>query len=202
MTCIKGKDIEEVVQGLKDILKQKGGKLEEVRAGVNLKELCIVAGEDNNITIMYPKDFNYGEYYTKVLTEILNCTGFMFHIQDSNLWMYLLYSKGKVVDTFNPMPNYLKEKITFQDIEKWQGNPKVVCKYFTDLLEKDIKNYYKRWDMKILEDGLSAYENDYGSYGDEWQLLDFMSKLNFIYPINLENNQPIGKLYKIKLPME
>ena len=68
--------------------------------------------------------------------------------------------------------------------------------------KQDFENYLVRWDLDA-EEQIKAYPDD--EFGQEdWQLLDFMKKLGFPYPIDYEW-RPIGDTYRFwtkELPLK
>ncbi|NMM62452.1 hypothetical protein HBE96_07060 [Clostridium sp. P21] len=195
-----GKKAEEVTKALEEYISFKKGNIEEVQPVNEAFDLCVIGENEKNTTIVYPNDFFRWEEASEYLSKVLNTSVCSFHIHDSDLWMYSFYNCGNVEDKFNPIPDYW-ERLSEKEIEKWKGNPEVICKFIKDISSDDIKNYYKFWRRDNVQ-AEKAYEEDEFAFGDEWQVVDFMNKLSIIYPFEEDNGFPIGKTYKISLRYE
>lgn len=90
---------------------------------------CIIDEANGNTTIFYPDGYLEWDDSSEFISRELNATVFSLHIHDGDLWMYLLYNNGKVVDQFNPVPDYWDENITDEEIESWKGNASIVTNY-------------------------------------------------------------------------
>lgn len=85
-------------------------------------------------------------------------------------------------------------------MDKWKGNPKVICDFVKDVEIENIKNYYRFWEIEMDDDSEEkAYEEDESYFGDDWQIIDFMNKLSLTYPLEEETGFPIGRTYKFKV---
>ncbi|AKN31049.1 hypothetical protein Ccar_09390 [Clostridium carboxidivorans P7] len=197
MSGVIGKSTKEVIQALQDYTKFKKGTMEEAAVVNETFDLCVVGGNDKNTTVVYPDDFFEWDEASEYLSKVLNTSVFSFHIHDSDLWMYIFYNCGNVEDKFNPIPNYWEE-LSQTEIEEWRGKPEIICNFIQGVLLKDIENYYKVWDEDDFNEE-KAYEEDEFGFGEDWQVVDFMDKLNIIYPFDKENGFPIGKTYKFTI---
>lgn len=157
---------------------------------------CIVNEQNGNTTILYPYGFSEWDETSEFISRELNATVFSLHIHDSDLWMYLLYNNGEIVDQFNPVPDYWDKNITDEEFERWKGNASIVTQYISYVKSEDIDKYLVLWDIDEDEDeNTKAYPTD--EFGkEEWQLLDFMTKLRLEYPLD-DNNKPKGQLYRL-----
>jgi hypothetical protein len=148
--------------------------------------------------VLYPGNFFDWDNAAQFLSERLGKPVFSFHIHDGDLWMYVLYDKGKVVDQFNPVPDYWQE---LDDTERhsWQGNPSEVARRVPGLTIEQISRYLKQWGDEVFESGerKKAYPTDQFYYGDDWQLVDFMAKLGLDYPVD-DQGAPHGTTYKFR----
>jgi hypothetical protein len=154
---------------------------------------CIIEESNGNTTIFYPDGYLEWDDSSEFISRELNATVFSLHIHDGDLWMYLLYNNGKVIDQFNPIPDYWDENITEEEIESWKGNASVVTKYVSYIKQKEIEKYLVRWDLDE-EESTKAYPTDEFTK-EEWQLVDFMKKLKLPYPLD-DNGNPKGQTYK------
>lgn len=198
MSGVIGKDTKEVTKVLEEYTKIKKGSMLEVQPQNEAFDLCVIGGEGKNTTVVYPDDFFDWDEASQHISRELNTSVFSLHIHDSDLWMYIFYNCGEAVDQFNPIPDYWQE-ISSEEIEKWKGNPGVICNLVKDVAIDDIRNYYKFWDM-LEDEEEKAYEEDEFYFGDDWQIIDFMNKFNLSYPFEEETGLPTGKTYKFTIP--
>lgn len=162
---------------------------------------CLVISEGvSGATVLYPRDFFDWDSASKYLSERLRRPVFSFHIHDGDLWMYLLFENGRVVDQFNPVPDY------WQDLEdddegrrSWQGDAAEVARRVPGLASELIAKYLVPWDDKVFKaaERKKAYPTDEFYYGDEWQLVDFMRKLALDYPLD-DRGEPHGAAYRFQ----
>lgn len=197
MSGVIGKNAAEVTNALQEYININEGIIEEVQPVNEAFDLCVVGENEKNTTIVYPNDFLEWEETSEYLSKALNTSVFSFHIHDGDFWMYNFYNCGESKDKFNPIPDYW-EDLPEEEIEKWKGNPQIICKFVKDISFNDIENYYKFWGRDNVKNK-KAYEEDEFSFCNDWQVVDFMDKLNIIYPFEQENGLPIGKTYKITL---
>lgn len=199
MSGVIGKNEKEVTKVLEEYTKMKKGTMVEVEPQNEAFDLCVIGGNSKNTTVVYPDDFFDWDEASEYLSRELNTSVFSLHIHDSDLWMYIFYNCGKAVDQFNPIPDYWEE-LSSKEMNKWKGNPKVICDFVKDVEIEDIKNYYRFWEIEMDDDSEEkAYEEDESYFGDDWQIIDFMNKLSLTYPLEEETGFPIGKTYKFKV---
>lgn len=130
--------------------------------------------------IFYPDNFLKWDDASAFLSRQLRAPVFAFHIHDDDLWMFTLYVDGIPVTNFNPIPDYWDDDIPEDEIEKWRGDARVVCRYVPGLEESRIEKYFTRWDLD--DDRGRAYPDDQFPNGDCWQLCDFIKKTGLHYP--------------------
>lgn len=200
MSAVIGKSAEEVTKALEAYITENKGTIEEVQPVNEAFDLCVIGENEQNTTIVYPGNFFRWEEASEYLSKELNTSVFAFHIHDSDLWMYFFYNCGNVEDKFNPIPDYWEE-LTEEEVEKWKGNPEIICKFIKNISADDIKNYYKFWRSDDVQEE-KAYEEDEFCFEDEWQVVDFMNKFSIIYPFEEESAFPIGRTYKITIEDE
>jgi hypothetical protein len=205
LSGIIGKTQEEVYASLSNYAKSVGGDLQQDNAiNSDNANCCIICEAHGNTTIFYPYGYLEWDDSSAFISKALNAPVFSFHIHDGDLWMYVLYNNGAIVDQFNPIPDYW-ESMTEEEIESWKGNAAIVAEYVTGIEPADIEAYLVRWDLEEDEEGEKAYASDTYTR-EEWQLVDFMDKLRLKYPIDDEGN-PEGQTYKLwteklRLPSE
>jgi hypothetical protein len=158
---------------------------------------CLVVSEGAaGVTVLYPSDFFEWDSAAQYLSQRLKQPVFSFHIHDSDLWMYSLYEKDKVVDQFNPVPDYWQE-LDADERLSWQGNAFEVAKRVPGLSPDQISNYLVQWGDGVFEERKKAYPTDRFHFGDDWQLVDFMNKLGLDYPID-DRGAPHGITYRFE----
>jgi hypothetical protein len=193
LSGVIGKSHTEVKNSLTKFAKSVGGGLLEETLSTDNYNCCIIDEYDNNTIIIYPNGYIEWDKSSEFISKDLKTTVFSCHIHDGDLWMYVLYNNGKVVDMFNPIPDYWDEDMSDKEIKSWAGSAKIVAQYLSNIKPKDIERYLVRWDLDE-ENSEKAYENDEFSKED-WQLLDFMRKIGLTYPIK-DNGESKGITFK------
>lgn len=194
LSSVVGKSHNQVAEALAKYTKSVDGGLEQVD-GINsdTDNCCIIEEKDGNTSIFYPDGYLEWDDSSQFVSKELEATVFSFHIHDGDLWMYIMYYNGAIIDQFNPIPDYWDDSLSETEINEWSGDVDVVVKHVPDVKVTDIKNYMVRWDLDAEE--IRAYPKDEFAQG-EWQLVDFMNKLNLPYPID-EDGNPSGATYKM-----
>jgi hypothetical protein len=170
-----------VVEALRAYAEGNGGTLEEAAATT---DHCLSIGEGaGGVTVVYPDGFLGWDSASQALSERLGKPVFSFHVHDGDLWMYLLYERGAVVDQFNPVPGYWEE-IGEEERRCWLGDAHKVASSVPGLVPEQISDYLVQWDDLLLlwKEPRKAYATDRFHYGEDWQLIDFMDKLGLAYP--------------------
>jgi hypothetical protein len=203
MSSVIGKTKDEVITSLRNYaISATGGLAQEYNIDSDDENCCIIEEENGNVSVFYPNGYIEWDNSSAFISKELNASVFSFHIHDSDLWMYVLYNKGQIVDQFNPVPDYWDENTPAEEIQRWKGNADVVTAFSKNTHKEAIEKYLVRWDMEseTLE---KAYPTDQFEQG-EWQLIDFMSKLKLPYPID-NTGRPKGLTFKLwtnQLPLE
>ncbi|MGA2258551.1 MAG: hypothetical protein ABSG53_28130 [Thermoguttaceae bacterium] len=187
-----------VEDALRAYATERGGTLEALGSSADLSEALLIAESGNHVTVMYPGDFVQWDAASEYLSQTLGTSVFSLHIHDEDLWMYVLFSKGKQVDQFNPIPNYWLRKMPENERQEWSGKAAVVGQHWPDLEPESIGNYLFEWD---LEDDLKekAYPDDNFPFNDCWQVTDFMRRLGLVYPID-DGGKVSGATYRFVMP--
>ena len=194
LSGVVGKTESEVLSSLKKYASSvEGGINRDDTLDTENDNCCIIEEANNNTTIFYPYGYLEWDASSEFISKDLNAAVFSFHIHDGDLWMYILYHNGQVVDQFNPIPDYWGEDLGEDEIESWKGNAAAIAKYAPYINIKDIENYLVRWDLDE-DENTKAYPTD-ESGKEEWQLVDFMTKLKLPYPID-DDGKPKGHTYK------
>src|SRR5687767_10218038 len=195
LSGVIGKTEPEVLSSLKKYASSvEGGIIRDDTLDPENDNCCIIEEANSNTTIFYPYGYLEWDASSEFISKELNAAVFSFHIHDGDLWMYILYHNGQVVDQFNPIPDYWGEDLGEDEIESWKGNASAIAKYVPYVNIKDIENYLVRWDPDEEEEEIKAYPTD-ESGKEEWQLVDFMTRLKLPYPID-DDGKPKGHTYK------
>lgn len=200
LSGVIGKPQTVVVNSLLNFTKSAGGNLEKDDLINGQDNCCVIQEAGNNTSILYPDGFVEWDEASAFLSKDLAVPVFSFHVHDGDLWMYILYVNGEIVDQFNPIPDYWDESIPVEEIETWKGDATIVAKYIPGLNPKNIERYLTRWDLESEENN-KAYPGD--EFTRDWQLIDFMKKTGLSYPAD-EDNNATGETYRLstkKLPI-
>jgi hypothetical protein len=185
LSRVVGGSKEAVIAALRTYAEDYAGSLEEEELTFEDDGCLAVSEGTGGGTVLYPADFFDWNDAAQHLSKRLGKPVFSFHIHDGDLWMYLFYDNGEVVDQFNPLPDYWQE---LEDDERrsWKGNATEVARRVPGLAPEQIAAYLVQWGDEVLEASgrKKAYATDRFYYGDDWQLLDFMDKLGLDYPLD------------------
>lgn len=194
LTSVAGKTEKEVVHSLANFAKSREGGLEKETLSSNHDHCCIIEEAGGNSTILYPYAFLEWDEASEFISKDLNAPVFSFHIHDGDLWMYTLFVNGEMADQFNPVPGYWDE-ISEEEAESWKGNASIVASHLKNVPAAEIEKYLVRWDPDASGEE-KAYPTDEFHMAEDWQLLDFMKKLQLPYPqVDQANNT--ASTYKI-----
>jgi hypothetical protein len=195
LSAVIGKAQNEVVTSLSNYAASVGGgMLAENALRADHENCCVIEEADGNTTISYPDGYAEWDASSEFISRELNATVFSFHIHDGDFWMYVMYNNGKVVDQFNPVPDYWDDDLPKKELERWKGNAFAIAQYLPFVKPKDIKNYLVKWNLDDEETSKAYPTDDYAR--EDWQLLDFMARLKLPYPLDEDGNAK-GQTYKI-----
>jgi hypothetical protein len=198
MSGVIGASEESVVAALRAYAEGNDGLLEEAELTTEDDDCLVISEGPAGVTVLYPSDFFDWDSATQEISQRLRKPAFSFHIHDGDLWMYTLYENGHLIDQFNPVPDYWQE--LEEDTQRaWQGNASEVAQRVPGLAPEQIAKYLVQWGDEVFEsdERRKAYSTDRFYYGDEWQLLDFMSKLGLDYPMD-ERGAPHGVTFRFQ----
>ena len=198
MSGIMGSDEDSVVAALRTYAEDHEGSLQLTALALDDDGCLVVSGGVGGVTVLYPGDYFDWDNAAQHLSRRLGKPVFSFHIHDGDLWMYILYENGQIVDQFNPLPDYWEE-LDDEERRSWKGNANEVASRIPGLMPEQIARYLVPWDDDVLETAQrrKAYPKDMFCYGDDWQLVDFMSKLGLDYPID-DRGAPHGTTYRFE----
>ncbi|UUO08889.1 hypothetical protein M4951_11355 [Blastopirellula sp. J2-11] len=186
MSGVIGKDVAAVQAALAAYAVEKEGEFGEAERTTDDDDCLVLAGEGDRVSILYPYEFFDWDAASQYLSRALDTPVFSLHIHDEDLWMYLLFRKGQVIDSFNPTPDYWDESLSEKEMAEWAGDAKVVAEAAPGLDPAEIEKYLIRWDESLFDEERKAYEDDEFPAPDCWQMLDFMKKLGLTYPITAD----------------
>lgn len=197
MTGVIAGSAETVVGALRAYAEANGGSLEAAELTTDDEGCLVISEAAAGVTVLYPDGFLGWDSASRFLSERLNKPVFSFHIHDGDLWMYLLFDKGAIVDQFNPIPDYW-EKLDDAERRSWRGNASEVANRVPGLSPEQISEYLVEWGDEVLDsdEPKKAYPTDEFHYGKDWQVVDFMAKLGLDYPFDDQGLR--GTTYRLK----
>jgi hypothetical protein len=175
MSGVVGAEEAAVVDALREYATGCRGTLQEAELTTE-DDGCLVVSEGvGGVSVLYPHGFLGWDDSARDLSERLGRP--VFHIHDSDLWMYLLFEHGEVVDQFNPVPEYWGE-LDEDERRSWKGDATAVAKRVQGLSAEQIAKYLIPWGDEVFEadERTKAYPTDRHVYGVDWQLIDFMNR--------------------------
>lgn len=181
LSGVIGKSQNNVVNCLNEFCALTGGNVVPQQLSFMDDNCCVIASPGANTSVLYPNNFLDWDNASANLSRQLQVPVFSFHIHDGDLWMYILYVNGEAVDQFNPIPDYWSE-LPENEADSWRGDADIVARYVPGVDKAGIANYLVRWNFDEEQPG-KAYDTD--TYQcEDWQLIDFMKKLNLAFPLN------------------
>nr|GFD11604.1 hypothetical protein [Tanacetum cinerariifolium] len=82
---------ESTVAALRKYATEYGGKLEPADYEADNGELCVVAEENGNTTVLFLDGYAEMDKASKFLSQELSAAVFALHIHDGDFWLYTLY---------------------------------------------------------------------------------------------------------------
>lgn len=193
LASIVGRGQTAAITALQNFAMQAGAVCRPAAHAEASGELCVVKEENGNTTLFFSDEYSTAENAAEFLSRRLAAPVFALHIHDGDLWMYVLYYKGEIVDQFNPVPDYWDEDLSGEEAASWQGNAVTVASYVPTVQPSDIENYLVRWNRDASRTPKAYATDEYGQ--EEWQLLDFMRRLQLPYPITEDG--PDGQVFRL-----
>lgn len=148
--------------------------------------------QNRRSTIVYPGEFFDWDAASQFLSAELKTPVFSFHIHDGDLWTFIAFADGEPATQFNPVPDYWDS--SNEEACAWAGNAVKVASLVPDVDSKIIEPYLTRWNFEP-EEPKKAWPDDEFATLDCWQLLDFMRRLGFKYPIG-NSGSVLGETYE------
>jgi hypothetical protein len=174
-----------------------GGTFEPRAGTMNERNIGVMQTSGSTTTVLYPDGFSDWDDLSKFLSLELKKPVFSFHIHDGDLWMFLAFNDGKEVTCFNPIPDYWEE-IDDDERQRWAGNAQAVASLVPGLDTASIERYFVPWAEDVLAAEQKSYDDDEFAIGVDWQLIDFMRRLGFVYPLDDIGN-PTGETFHLKI---
>jgi len=202
MSGVIGGDADAVVTALSAYAVGHGGSMAAAKLTTDDGDCLVVSEGIGGVSVLYPREFMDWDDAAACLSRELGKPVFSFHIHDGDLWMYILYESGEVVDQFNPIPDYWAE-LSDEERQSWQGNAAEVAKRVPGLSPDRIAPYLVQWSDDLLEteELPKAFPEDEFHVGEDWQLVDFMRKLDLDYPVD-DSGEPHGDTYRFECESE
>jgi hypothetical protein len=97
------------------------------------------------------------------------------------------------------MPDYWEE-LDEEERAEWQGNATLVARCIPGLVPEQIANYLMPWDEDVLsgDSPKKAYDSDEFTYGQDWQIVDFMERLGLRFQDSAGNVTGDTYLFRCK----
>jgi hypothetical protein len=211
MSGIVGVHQADVANALKEYVLVHGGRFEPTTVTPPPDDALILCESHGNTTVVLPNHTGHDEPIAAHLSQSLNAPVFFFHVHDEDLWLYMLFVAGEVADQFYSMGDCFGYS-SDEERQRWKGNAATISRICPHVDQYSIRNYLIQWDMldeatrKLYmaeecpyEDDAYAHEDDEHPFGDCLQVVDFMQKLGFEYPLR-DEDEPSGEAYVFELP--
>lgn len=195
LSAVIGKTEAEICDCLATYAMNNSGVFHQEEFKKDVLDACAISVTNGNAVIGWPNDFYDWDGCSEFISAQLKATVFSCHIHDGDLWMYVMYNNGKVVDQFNPIPDYWDDSLSAHELEEWAGNAATIASYVPGISTGDIDKYLVRWNLDELSE--PAYEGD-GTVQEDWQLFDFLRKLGVIVVLN-EDGIVAGSTYRFRV---
>lgn len=183
-----------VEQALSTFAAARGGSFRPHTTTTDNPNTLVLLENASKCSVLYPWGFLAWDEASQHLSTELNVPVFSFHIHDEDLWMFVLFDRGKQVAQFNPLPEYWDDSISVEDRAFWSGDAEAIALRISSVSATAIKPYFKHWDFEDENPG-KAFPNDRFAYQDCWQLCDFMEKLGLNYPLD-DAGAVLGSTYE------
>ena len=200
LSGVVGSRREDVERAVRSFALKQGGNFEaapELKHTTSSSEITVINTAGDRTLVLYPSSFEKWDAVSAHISAELGCAAFSFHIHDGDLWMFILFRSGAEMAWFNPRPDYWGD-ISDGERKKWAGEAAAICAAVPGLPKASIERYFLPWSEDLMSTETKAYPDDEWSYGIDWQMVDFMRRLGFVYPI--KNGEIIGTTYRLYLP--
>lgn len=184
-------------RALRQYVSESNGTMEMARFDPESdRQLVLHESPAGHVTILYPWTFYGWDMASRRLSEITHNPAISMHIHDGDLWMYVLFDRGKEVAWFNPIPDYWDDSISDEERPKWKGDADAVACRWPKLSADAIRGYLSPWNLET--DGEKVRATDEFAANDCWQLIDFMTQLGLSYPVS-SNGVAVGSTFEFEV---
>lgn len=195
LSGIVGASWDEVKDSLRNFASLSTGSLEKDFLSVEDDDSLVAVENAFGTTILYPPNFSGWQDSTEFLSGELNRVAFGFFSINDVSWGYSLYDDALPTDQFATNPgSFMKSK---KDWKIWKGVASEITDLIPTVREEQISKYLIWWNSKNTNpaERPKAYPTDKYCYGDRLQLLDFIHKIGFEFPLDAEH-EPLGPIYR------
>ena len=131
----------------------------------------------------------------KALSDVAENPVLLLYIYDGDYWGYDFYG-GDEEDHFNTVPDYFGP-VSPEEKQRLTGNPAALSGWLPTWDTGMMRRYLVHWsdlDEEAMEE--TACPDDRFTYGDCWQMTDFMARLGFPWAFDqLQEAPPLQPLY-------
>lgn len=171
----KHKDLSKIKEIISETAKVHRDNIEEFQVK---EENCQYTEYDSGIGITFHEGIPTPKFLAAFSLKT-NLPLLFLYIYDGDYWGYTLYDKGKEIDDFSTMQDYFIR--SDNKAESSTEHAARIAECF-GVNEEAVKNYLIAWTDELMDnEEAKAYFDDNASYGDCWQMTDFMEKLGFPY---------------------
>ena len=131
----------------------------------------------------------------KALSDASENPVMLLYIYDGDYWGYDFYG-GDEEDHFNTVPDYFGP-VSLEEKQRLTGNPAALSGWLPTWDTGMMRRYLVHW-SDLDEDAMeeTACPDDRFTYGDCWQMTDFMARLGFPWAFDqLQEAPPLQPLY-------
>lgn len=181
MSSVVGADKAAVAASLQSFIKGHGGTFREDPTAESEDRTAFIAQSARGTSVLYPVYFEYRDEASAHLSTNLGKPVFSFHEHDGDFWMFTLFVNGEPAARFNPIPEYWGE-LDEDEAASWLPSEQEIAAHVPGVDATTLSPYLVRWPDDGSLDGKKAHADDEFTYGEDWQLTDFMRRLGFVYP--------------------
>ncbi len=196
LSGVIGASSDDVAKALAEFAAANSGDFALAEGTTDDQDIGVILQQGSNTSVFYPAGLEQWFELSQHLSYRLQKPVFSFHIHDEDFWMYYLFHKGEEVGHFNPVSEYWG---TLSPEEKilWSGDPQLISQLVPDVHPSSIEKYLVEWDVsKNVQE--KAYPDDEYTFGDCWQMCDFMRKIGLSYPLG-KDESPLGSTYRLTI---